>query len=165
MLPVNLSLWVSNLIFRLNGDFMTSFIDIFRFLLVGTLIFRAAQFLMRLLILKLKQEMELTLFQSKKKNYLPSQLLTATFSFRAWRLDIYSGEWLTSLNMGRQTSPPNFQYGSRNYFISIPSDKGLGTGNPRSLDIQAIFAIFRILFFSKSRVFLLILKKIIIFYR
>ena len=45
--------------------------------------------------------------------------------------------------------PPVFQNSSKNYFTSISSDYGLGTGNPRNLVVQAIFAIFRILFFFK----------------
>ena len=45
-----------------------------------------------------------------------------------------------------QTSP-HFQNSSKNYFTTIPIDYGLGTENPRNLDVEAIFAIFRILIF------------------
>ena len=44
---------------------------------------------------------------------------------------------------------PDFQNSSKNHFISISSDQGLGTENPRSIGIKAIFAIFWILFFFK----------------
>ena len=42
---------------------------------------------------------------------------------------------------------PIFKIALKNYCTSIPSDKGQGTYNPRSLGIKAIFAIFRILSF------------------
>ena len=48
---------------------------------------------------------------------------------------------------------PHFQNSSKNYFISIPSAQGLGTENPRSLGIKAIFAIFRILIFFQNHEF------------
>ena len=49
---------------------------------------------------------------------------------------------------------PNFQIAQQNYYTSISSDLGLGTENPRGLGTWAIFAIFQILIFFKSRVFL-----------
>ena len=57
--------------------------------------------------------------------------------------------YLTSLDMRGTNVPPIFKIALKNYFISIPGDEGLRTENPRSLGIQAIFAIFRILIFVK----------------
>ena len=50
--------------------------------------------------------------------------------------------------MGWINVHPDFQNSSKNYFTLIPSDEGIGTKNPRSLGITAIFAIFRILKYS-----------------
>ena len=55
---------------------------------------------------------------------------------------------LTSLSMRWTNVHLDFQNDSKNYFTSIPSDLGLGTENPRSLGVKAIFAIFPILKFS-----------------
>ena len=53
--------------------------------------------------------------------------------------------------MGDKRPPSHdFENSSENYFTSIPSDKGLGTQNPRSLGIQTIFAILRVLEFTSS---------------
>ena len=47
---------------------------------------------------------------------------------------------------GTNVLPP-FQDSSKNYFTSDPRDYGQRTENPRSLGVQAISAVIRILFF------------------
>ena len=59
---------------------------------------------------------------------------------------------------------PDFQNGSKNYFKSIPSDKGIGTENPRSKGIEAIFALYCIRSFFKISGFSASLCKKIYFF-
>ena len=62
--------------------------------------------------------------------------------------DLFIKRYINQSGHGEQMSPPSiFKIALKIYFISIPSDYGLGTENPRSLGIQGIFAIFFILFF------------------
>ena len=106
-------------------------------------------------------------FMSKEFRLHLSKFYKNLFQIRVQdsRFSTFVALKLTSLDMEGQTFPPIFKIVLKIYFTSIPSDQVLGTENPRSLGIQAIFAIFLILiFFSKSRFFPFFCPKNFIFY-